>query len=222
MIILNGNVMFSCGNADVSVPNAFTKRLPGFTSFVHGEKLVAGEMAHHLGPREPNSYQMTVGSEVLSERMVCAQRPPAGCSHSNISHACSPPLNGAHTACTLLGLVPFAPHRSPVCPRRGMCQASFLFIQCSLVPTAFHWDFFLLIHIIQVFSLSLFLVLETRAFLAPALGSPFLALYTVLLRSSRRSSWPWLLTRHRAPEHTSPSWLLLLILAFFPDIPESV
>lgn len=91
MIILNGNVMFSCGNADVSVPNAFTKRLPGFTPFVRGEKLVAGEMAHHLGPREPNSYQMTVGSEVLSERTVCAQRPPAGWSHSNISHACSPP-----------------------------------------------------------------------------------------------------------------------------------
>lgn len=61
MIILNGN-------ADISVPNAFTKLLPGFTLFVHGEKLVAGETARHLGPRDPSSYQMTVGSEVLSER----------------------------------------------------------------------------------------------------------------------------------------------------------
>lgn len=65
--------MFSCGNADVSVPNAFTKLLPGFTPFVHGEKLVAGETARHLESQGPKFLPNDRGVRGAVGAHVCAQ-----------------------------------------------------------------------------------------------------------------------------------------------------
>lgn len=145
MIILNGNGRFRCGNADVSVPSAFTELLPGLTPFVQGEKLVAGETARHPGPRNPNDRGVSgaVGAHGLCSvtagwLFTLRHQPRLLPTSLNVgSHSTHPAVSSALPS-TL---------RSQVCPRWGPCQASFLFIQCCLVPTAFHCNFFLLIYI---------------------------------------------------------------------------